>query len=128
MKAVKIPVTGDIEITDIPDDGRGMFGEGALTERVRFGIPNTNQMYTLGDKVKRTRMKWVVMLVDEEGALKRLEPNPRATALYRGGRHQGVIFGDVYLILEEEDWMQEPKWSDILAPYDQPAFWSAVVT
>ena len=127
MKAVKIPVHGEIEVTTVPDDGKGLFGEGSLTERVRFGIPSTNQMYTLGDRVKRSRMKWVVMLVDEDGIHGGLGPNERATVLYRGGRHQGVIFGDAYLVLEEEDFMRERKWSDILAPYDQPAFWSVVV-
>src|SRR6478735_1068621 len=103
MKAVKIPADGDIEVTDIPDSGRGMFGEDSLTERVRFGIPNTKQMYTLGDTLKRTPRKWVVMLVDEDGVSNGLPPNPAATLLYRGGRHQGVIFGDAYLVLEKED-------------------------
>lgn len=128
MKAVKIPANGDIEITDIPDSGRGMFGEDTLTERVRFGIPGTNQMYTLGDRLKRTPKRWVVMLVDENGLHRGLPPNPAATYLYRGGRHQGVIFGDAYLVLEREDWMREQEWSSIAPPYDQPAFWSAVVT
>lgn len=126
MQAVLIPVEGEIT-TGHDIEFSELFGDTA-TEIVHFGIPRTRTMYLAGDE-DSDDVRWVVMLVDDEGVRRGRVPNPRATILYRGGRHQGVIFGDAYLVMEQD---LGPEYGrdlvDIEAPYDSPQFWQEVVT
>lgn len=124
MKALRVPVRGDIEAVEI--NYIGLFGDTA-TEIVRFGIPNTRQMYVVIDG---PATRWVVMLCDDQGWSNGAPPNPRATILYRGGRHEGIVPGDVYLVMEGEVNDEEGGRDlfDIEPPYSEPAFWEAVVT
>jgi hypothetical protein len=128
MKAIKVPVEGDITLVDIPehedhsDLGRALFGYDTIVEHVRFGrlVDNVPTVYTAEDRM-------VVMLVNEDGHAQGEHINPKATALYRSGVHDGVIVGDAYLVMERRDMMLGDIWSDIEQPYATPDFWMEVV-
>ena len=128
MKAIKVPVEGDITLVDIPDAedyaelGRALFGYDALVERVRFGrlVDNVPTVYWSDDRM-------VVMLVNENGHREGEHLNPKATLLYRSGVHDGVIVGDAYLVMEQRDMMLGDIWCDIEQPFATPDFWMEVV-
>jgi len=128
MQAIKVPVEGDITLVDIGDAedysdlGLRLFGYDAVVQRVRFG-----QRAHIGPKVYMAEDRMVVMLVADNGAAEGDHVNPKASALYQSGVHDGRIFGDAYLVMERRDMMLGDVWSDIEQPYATPDFWMEVV-
>lgn len=95
MKAIKIPVTGEIEMVEVPDPKRDCSGVFLHTcqEQVDgyIEIVKPRLLYSI------TMMPHTAcMLVDEDGIPKRKPVNRRATELY--GAHS--IVGDVLIVNE----------------------------
>jgi hypothetical protein len=96
IDVLKIPVEGDI----IKHRLMINFADGVPDPY--FAIKNYLGGYpervVIGDY--RTRERWdnVRMLVDEDGRLKRLLANPRASILYGAPAHGTYIYGDVLIV------------------------------
>jgi hypothetical protein len=127
MKAIHIPAdpAEPITLREVGDlstwQGMDSLFPGSITERVRFGRADERNRvvpFTDGDAM-------VVMLVDENGLIYNLPPNPRATTLYRSGVHDGLIVGDAYLVLQRVS-DDDEFWSEPQGAHAEPDFWAEV--
>lgn len=89
MKAIYIPVDGDMKVVDV-ENGWSALGQAidaGFIERVRTPFPNK------------------VLVVDESGHITGKRKNRVASVLYGEAHHGGVIVGDALLV--QEGWVED---------------------
>jgi hypothetical protein len=107
-RLIKIPVSGPLVEVFVEDFGYPalntvLFDKDTLIEPVR---PKGFDLFSTPDTK-------VIFVVDEEGLLKELPLNTRASLLYGSHVHQQPIVGDAYVLFETFDPMEGGIWTGL---------------
>lgn len=114
ITAIKIPIDPEEQMTEVKLENQNDYFLHAIQKEVGGWI----ERVVIGNIKKEPpeRYNGIAMYVDEEGMLKGKLPNPRATILYGGPLHGGIIYGDALLVCElvgEEG----PELGTLIKPY-----------